>query len=104
MLGILKKLFNPGPKVDMGELIRNGATIVDVRSPGEYAGGNIKGSLNIPLGSLSGQLSKIKKDKPVITVCESGMRIASARTTLLSSGYKEVYNGGSWFNLKKFEK
>ena len=104
MIETIKKLFGIGPKVDLGELISAGATIVDVRSTGEYACGHIKGSLNIPLQALGSQLSKIKKDKPVITVCASGMRSASARATLMAQGYTQVYNGGSWMNLKKFEK
>lgn len=104
MIGFLKKLLGGGPKVDMGQLIADGAVIVDVRTPGEYAGGHIKGSVNIPLQSLGSQMAKLKKDKPVITCCASGMRSGSARAMLQSAGFSEVYNAGSWFNLKKFEK
>jgi len=104
MIETIKKLFGIGPKVDLGEVIANGAIIVDVRSTGEYAGGHIKGSVNIPLNALSSQLAKLKKDKPIITCCTSGMRSASARSTLLANGFKEVYNAGSWYSLKKFEK
>ena len=104
MIETLKKLLGIGPKIDMGELVKAGATIVDVRTSGEYAGGHIKGSLNIPLNVLTSNLSKIKKDKPVITCCASGMRSSSARSILKSNGYEQVYNGGSWFNLKKYEK
>jgi len=39
----------------------------------------------------------------VITCCASGMRSGSAKSMLQSNGF-EVYNGGSWFNLKKYEK
>ena len=104
MIQTIKKLLGIGPKADLGDVIANGATIVDVRTTGEYAGGHIKGSVNIPLASLGAQLSKIKKDKPVITCCASGMRSASARSMLISNGFKEVYNAGSWYSLKKFEK
>ena len=104
MIEKLKKLFGIGPKVDLAEVIANGATIVDVRTSSEYAGGHIKGSLNIPLAALSSQMAKLKKDKPVITCCASGMRSASARSALLANGFKEVYNAGSWYSLKKFEK
>ena len=104
MLQILKKLFSRGPKADLGVLIANVATIVDVRTPGEYAGGHIRGSINIPLNALGSQMGKIKKDKPVITCCASGMRSGAARSQLLSAGYSEVHNAGSWFNLKRYEK
>ena len=104
MIGIIKKMLGIGPKVDLGEVIAKGAAIIDVRSQGEYAGGHLKNSVNIPLNALPVHIAKMKKDKPVITVCASGMRSASARSILLSHGFTEVYNGGSWYNLKKFEK
>jgi phage shock protein E len=104
MIAILKKLFGSKPKVDLAEVMSRGAVIIDVRTPAEYAGGHIKGSLNIPLQGLSGQLARLKKDKPVITCCASGMRSSSAKSVLQSNGFSEVHNGGSWFNLKKFEK
>jgi rhodanese-related sulfurtransferase len=104
MLGFIKKLLGGGPGVDLAEVVARGAVILDVRSAGEYAGGHIKGSVNIPVNALQGQLSKLKKDKPIITCCASGMRSASARSILLSSGFAEVHNGGSWYNLKKYEK
>ncbi len=104
MIEKIKKLFGIGPKVDLGEIIANGAVIVDVRTTGEYAGGHIKGSMNIPLATLSSQMAKLKKDKPVITCCASGMRSGSAKSMLIANGFKEVYNAGSWYSLKKFEK
>ncbi|MEN9523479.1 MAG: hypothetical protein RL065_1856 [Bacteroidota bacterium] len=104
MIQLLKNLFGIGPKVDLGELIANGAVIVDVRTKGEYQGGHVKGSINIPLNALSSSLSKLKKDKPIITCCASGMRSASAKGILKSNGFSEVHNGGSWMNLRRFEK
>jgi rhodanese-related sulfurtransferase len=71
-----------------------------VRTKAEYQGGHIRGSLNIPLQNLQGSLSKIKKDRPVITCCASGMRSGSAKSILKSSGYSEVHNGGSWMSLQ----
>ncbi|MCB0697746.1 MAG: rhodanese-like domain-containing protein, partial [Chitinophagaceae bacterium] len=52
MIQILKKLFSSGPAVDFAELTKNGAQIIDVRTRQEYAGGHIKGSVNIPLNEL----------------------------------------------------
>ena len=65
MIESIKKLFGIGPKVDIGELIRNGAIIVDVRSKGEYSSGHVKGSINIPLDQLGSNLAKLKKDKTI---------------------------------------
>jgi rhodanese-related sulfurtransferase len=100
MINTLKSLLGMGPKVDFSQLKRNGAQIIDVRTPGEFKTGHIQGSINIPLQSLSGSLSKIKKDKPVITCCASGMRSASAKNILKSAGFSEVHNGGGWSSLR----
>lgn len=100
MFGLLKELFGIGPKVDFADLMNRKAQIIDVRSPGEYASGHIKGSINIPLDSLGKHFSKIKKDSPVITCCASGARSASAKRLLISQGYAEVHNGGGWAGLQ----
>ncbi|MBL7771930.1 MAG: rhodanese-like domain-containing protein [Chitinophagaceae bacterium] len=100
MLSILKKLFSSEPPTDFKALVKQGAQIIDVRTKAEYQGGHIKGSLNIPLQELGQHLSKIKKEKPVITCCASGMRSANARSILKSKGFTEVYNGGGWMGLE----
>ena len=99
MLSTIKSLLGLGPKVDYSELVKKGAVIVDVRSKGEYAGGHIKGSINIPLDALSGNMKKFNKEKIIITCCASGMRSASAKNILKSNGFKEVHNGGGWSSL-----
>ena len=99
MLSTIKSLLGLGPKVDYSELVKKGAVIVDVRSKGEYAGGHIKGSINIPLDALSGNMKKLNKEKIIITCCASGMRSASAKNILKSNGFKEVHNGGGWSSL-----
>jgi len=104
MINILKKLFGLGPKADLGALLASGGIILDVRTQAEYNSGHVKGSMNIPLSNLSNQLSKLKKDKPIITCCASGMRSGSAKAMLSANGFTEVHNGGSWQNLKKYEK
>ena len=67
MLNALKNLLGFGPKVDYSELVKQGAIILDVRSKGEYAGGHIKGSMNISVDQLQNNLGKLKdKNKPII--------------------------------------
>lgn len=100
MINAIKNLFGFGPKVDYADLVKQGAIILDVRSKGEYQGGHIKGSINIPVDTLNNNLSKLKKDKPIITCCASGMRSASAKSILKSNGFTEVYNGGGWSSLQ----
>lgn len=98
MIDAIRNMFGLGAQTDFAALVKSGAQIVDVRTPGEFAGGNIKGSVNIPLDTLSANLKKLKKDKPVITCCASGMRSASAKALLNANGF-EVYNGGGWSGL-----
>jgi len=100
-MGILSALFGSKPKVDLGELIANGAQIIDVRTPQEYKTGHIKGSKNIPLDKLNSQIGKINKNKSVITCCASGMRSGSAKGILAKAGF-DVHNGGGWTNLRKY--
>lgn len=100
MIQLFKNIFGSGQKTNLKELVNNGAQIIDVRSKAEYQSGHVHGSINIPLPNLSGNLSKIRKDKPVITCCASGMRSASAKNILKSNGFAEVYNGGGWMSLQ----
>lgn len=96
---MLRTLFGLGPKVDIARLLANGATIIDVRTKAEYAGGHVKGSINIPLDQLSAHLKKMRKDKPVITCCASGMRSASA-ASLLRGHQFDAHNGGPWTKVQ----
>jgi rhodanese-related sulfurtransferase len=101
MINAIKNMLGLGPKVDLAEIAKQGAIILDVRSKGEYAGGHIRGSINISADTLSNNLSKLKdKNKPIITCCASGMRSASAKSILTSNGYTQVYNGGGWNSLQ----
>ncbi len=100
MLNALKKLFSRAPQPAFNQLLKNGAQIIDVRTPGEFQQGHIKGSVNIPLQVLPNQTSKIKKGKPIILCCASGMRSASAKSILVSKGFTEVYDGGGWTSLQ----
>lgn len=97
-MNMLRALFGTGPKVDLRELARNGATILDVRTKAEYAEGHIKGSINIPLDRLGQELKRLPKDKPVIACCRSGARSGMAIGILKRNGI-EAHNGGSWTSV-----
>lgn len=99
-MNTIKQFLGMGPEVNYNELMKRGAVIIDVRTKGEFQGGHIKGSVNIPLNNLPDHLSRLKKDKPIITCCASGMRSASAKSILESKGFPEVYNGGGWVGLQ----
>lgn len=102
MLSFIKKLFGGGDQ-ELEKWIQEGALIVDVRTPGEYKGGHVKGSVNIPLDKLASSTGKLKKDQPIITCCASGMRSGSAKSILAGKGFR-VLNGGSWMNVNRYKK
>ena len=100
MFDAIKNLFST-EKTDFSELVKKGAIILDVRTKAEYAGGHIKGSVNIAVEQLGSNLHKLKnKSKPIITYCESGIRSAAAKNILKSNGFTNVYNGGGIHRLQ----
>jgi len=102
MFEAIKKLLGITPKADLAEIASQGALILDVRTKGEYAGGHIRGSVNIPLDKLVDNLNKLKgKNNPIITCCASGARSATAKGVLTNRGFTNVYNGGSWMSLNR---
>ena len=82
-------------------MVKEGALILDVRTPGEFKQGHIQGAMNIPLQTLNSELKRLKKDRSIITCCASGMRSASAKSILKSAGFTEVFNGGGWMSLAR---
>jgi rhodanese-related sulfurtransferase len=99
-MGLLSMLGLGGKLESVAEFIEKGAVIVDVRTPGEFQGGHIKGAKNIPLNVLSDKISEIKKwNKPVIACCASGMRSAQGTSILKSNGI-DAMNGGGWSSLQ----
>ena len=99
-MGLLSMLGLGGKSESVKEFMEKGAVIIDVRTPGEFQGGHIKGSKNIPLNVISSKINEIKKlGKPVIACCASGMRSGQAASILKSSGI-DAMNGGGWSSLQ----
>ncbi|MGB7785088.1 MAG: rhodanese-like domain-containing protein [Salinimicrobium sp.] len=75
------------------------AKIVDVRSRGEFSGGHVAGSINIPLNELPDHVDELKElDKPLVLCCASGMRSAQAQHYLSREGL-DCHNAGSWLEV-----
>jgi sulfur dioxygenase len=68
--------------------------IVDVREPDEFDGplGHVTGAKLIPLGALTGRISEVRKEIPVVVVCRSGARSAQATLMLGKAGFDKVAN------------
>lgn len=74
-------------------------TIIDVRTPAEFQGGHVAGSINIPLQEVQSKLEVIKSmDQPIILCCASGNRSGQATNFLKSCGV-DCENGGSWLDV-----
>ncbi|GAA4436150.1 rhodanese-like domain-containing protein [Ravibacter arvi] len=96
MFSFLKKLFASPDQALLKEAVREGALLVDVRSPGEFASGSVKGAVNIPLGSIEKEIDRFKGKRSVVVFCASGARSGSARKVLERNGIQNVLNGGTW--------
>jgi len=79
-------------KVDtLKEIIKtDNPLLVDVREPSEYASGHIPGAINIPLRTITENLAKIPKDRPVVLYCTTGYRTAMGVMSLQMLGYTNV--------------
>lgn len=81
----------------------NKGTIVDVRTPGEFMGGNVAGSVNVPLNEVPYRLDELKNmASPLILCCASGNRSGQAENYLSANGINCV-NGGSWMTVNYYK-
>jgi len=64
--------------------------VIDVRQADEYAAGHIPGSLHLTAGSLPDRLDELPRDRPIVTICASGMRASVAASLLRSAGFEDV--------------
>ena len=99
-MGILANLLFGGgadKDADIAELVKAGALVIDTRSPGEFAGGSIKGAVNIPYHIIGRSIGQYTADKSqdIIVFCHSGARSSAAKKSLEQAGYTNVVNGGS---------
>jgi len=69
-----------------------GALVLDVREPFEYAEGRVAGSVLLPLATVADRVDDFPKDQPVYVVCRSGNRSLVAARTLVEAGYTDVRN------------
>jgi len=81
-------------------LLKEGAQVVDVRSPGEFAAGHAANSVNIPLPEIRERAGDLDRNRPVIVCCASGTRSALAALRLRRLGFSRVVNAGSWRSLR----
>jgi phage shock protein E len=80
------------------EHLRNGALVIDVRSPEEFRREHLPQAINIPLGDLGDGVPQRVKDKEQVLLlhCLSGGRSGLAKRQLKKMGYTHVFNLGSY--------
>ncbi|MBI3201601.1 MAG: rhodanese-like domain-containing protein [Polyangiaceae bacterium] len=76
------------------QLVAEGATLLDVRSPSEFAEGHAPGAKNIPVDEVAARAGELDKSKPVVTYCAVGARSRVAAASLRASGFT-VHDLGS---------
>jgi rhodanese-related sulfurtransferase len=100
-MGFFSNLFGVQSTSNLKSIIEEGAYLVDVRTPAEFAEGHVKGSVNIPLDTIANNLQKFSNKKNIIVFCRSGNRSGQAKVILENSGLKNVTNGGTWLDVNK---
>lgn len=92
---LYNRFVGKASSADARSMVAAGARLVDVRSPGEFAGGHITGAINIPVDQLPNRIAEIgPPDTAVVLYCASGMRSARAAAVLKAKGFAKVADIG----------
>ena len=78
------------------DLLKKGAQLIDVRSTMEFNQGALNGAINLPITSIQHNTETIDQTKPVLLYCRSGQRSGMVKQFLISLGFEDVYNIGSY--------
>ncbi len=80
------------------ELLESGTalTLIDVRTPVEFAEGHIEGAVNADIegGAFSQYIADLDKDAVYVVYCRSGRRSALAAQAMEAAGFTKVYDLG----------
>lgn len=93
---MVRRRFGDVSPAEAKRLVESGASLIDVRSPAEFAGGHLPSAKNIPVSELGARIEAVgPKDRPVVVYCASGVRSALARGVLERAGFAQVKNLGA---------
>ena len=103
-LNLLSGRVKQVPVSAVRALVESGAYIIDVREPGEYAAGHLKGAVNIPLSQFRERMEEVPRDRPVYLHCRTSQRSYYALCQLVGSGWRNVQNiSGSFLGICLYE-
>lgn len=107
-MSFVRNMFGAGvPAVTVHEAAElqgdgEGALLVDVREPNEFAQGRAEGAVLLPLGHLNTRFEELPRDRKLLLVCRTGGRSSNATQFLASQGFDNAVNvsGGmvAWHN------
>ena len=99
---VINKVVSPSEFKALME--KEGAQLIDVRTPGEVAGGMIEGATNLDYNgaNFKEQIDALDRDQPVLVYCRSGGRSGNAAAMMKEMVFKEVYDlQGGYMNWSK---
>lgn len=103
-MGIFSNVFGGNSNEKLVKLVKEGAFLIDVRTPSEFTEGNVQGSTNIPLDQIAANLDKFKGNENIVVFCRSGNRSGQAKSILEQNGFANVTNGGTWQDINNIVK
>jgi hydroxyacylglutathione hydrolase len=82
----------PVREVDLAALAARApeTLVLDVREPGEYAHGHVPGAVNLPQAELASHLATLPRDRPILTICQAGLRSLRAAQFLIQAGFTNI--------------
>ena len=72
------------------DALSEGATLIDVREPHEFAEAHVPGAVLIPMGELAARLAEVPSDGPVYVICRTGNRSGQMGPLLDAHGYDSI--------------
>lgn len=88
--------ITPQEGADLMQQLGSGLTVIDVRTPEEFAAGHLDGAVNydIEAGQFSAQIAPLDRAAPYMVYCHSGRRAAIAAEAMAAAGFTQVYDVG----------
>ena len=89
-------------RIVQADALPEAAQIVDVREEAELALGEIPGAVNIPMSQFRRRMDEIERDRPVVLVCQVGLRGYIAERILRQRGYDAFTLSGGYLTWRQY--
>ncbi len=89
------------PVSQVAEALDQNATVVDVRTPQEYAQGHLPAAVNIDVtaSDFEDNIAALDKSATYVVYCRSGSRSTTAAQIMAENGFDDVINAGGYDDL-----